>query len=158
RSQARRAAAPGTGRDLPGRHGAFAPDDAPVRMDQPGAQRGLLRRRLRGQPALAARLGTTARGSPARTRAGAHSSTGSVATSRGSNMSRSYRISVEESISRVIRAEDKVQTQLEILEVLPPEQMAELLARELEQRGFQREGDTMVQELEDGVKVSVDLR
>src|SRR5437762_3237168 len=73
-------------------------------------------------------------------------------------MSRSYRISVEESVTRIIRAEDKVCTQLEILEVLPPEQMAELIAAELEQRGFQREGDKMVQDLEDGVKVTIDLR
>ncbi|HZU37610.1 MAG TPA: hypothetical protein VFA18_16945, partial [Gemmataceae bacterium] len=50
-------------------------------------------------------------------------------------MSRSYRVSVKESARRTIRAEDRVSTGLEILEVLPPEQMAGLLRDELERRG-----------------------
>jgi hypothetical protein len=70
-------------------------------------------------------------------------------------MSRSYRISVRESASRTIKAEDSVSTQLEILEILPPEQMAALLAAELGQHGFTPEGDQMVKE-EDGVKIAVD--
>jgi hypothetical protein len=70
-------------------------------------------------------------------------------------MSRSYRISVRESASRVIKAEDSVSTQLEILEILPPEQMAALLAAELGQHGFTPEGEQMVKE-EDGVKIAVD--
>ena len=41
-------------------------------------------------------------------------------------MSRAYRIRVSESVQRVLRAGDRVSTQLEILEVLPPEQMAAL--------------------------------
>jgi hypothetical protein len=69
-------------------------------------------------------------------------------------MSRSYRVSVRESENRVIRAEDRVSTHLEILEVLPPEQMAGLLADELERRGFQREGDVMVRR-DKGVTVTV---
>ena len=44
-------------------------------------------------------------------------------------MSRSYRISVRECINKVIRAQDRVSTNLEILEVLPPEQMAGALGR-----------------------------
>ena len=47
-------------------------------------------------------------------------------------MSRSYRVSVRECVNRVIRAEDRISTQLEILEILPAEQMAGLLADELE--------------------------
>jgi len=70
-------------------------------------------------------------------------------------MSRSYRISVRESASRVIKAEDSVSTHLEILEILPPEQMAGLLAAELAQHGFEPEGDEMVRE-EDGVRIAVD--
>ena len=42
-------------------------------------------------------------------------------------MSRAYRIRVQESLRRRIAAEDAVTTQLELLEVLPPEQMADLL-------------------------------
>jgi hypothetical protein len=70
-------------------------------------------------------------------------------------MSRSYRISVRECINRTISAEDRVCTQLEILEVLPPEQMAGLLADELAKRGFERNGTTMTR-AEDGVVITVD--
>ena len=47
-------------------------------------------------------------------------------------MSRAYRIRVQESLRRVVTAEDHVSTQLELLELLPAEQMADLLAAELE--------------------------
>lgn len=70
-------------------------------------------------------------------------------------MSRSYRISVRECVNRVIKAEDRVSTQLEILEILPPEQMSGLLADSLEKEGFRREGNLLVKE-EDGVVISVD--
>jgi hypothetical protein len=70
-------------------------------------------------------------------------------------MSRAYRIRVRESLKRVVCAEDKVSTQLEMLEVLPCEQMAELLRRELESRGFRQEGAEMVRRRE-GVTVTVD--
>ncbi len=70
-------------------------------------------------------------------------------------MSRSYRISVRECVNRVIRAEDRVSTNLEMLEVLPPEQMAGLLGDELERRGFRREGGTLVRRGQ-GVTVTVD--
>jgi hypothetical protein len=70
-------------------------------------------------------------------------------------MSRTYRVTVSESVSRVVRAEDCVSTQLEILEVLPPEQMAALLEEELQRRGYTREGDTMVRKEKD-VTVAVD--
>jgi hypothetical protein len=70
-------------------------------------------------------------------------------------MSRSYRISVRESLSRVLRAHDCVSTELEILEVLPPEQMAGLLAEDLMRRGFQEDGGEMVRQ-QNGVAVRVD--
>jgi FtsH ternary system domain X5 len=71
-------------------------------------------------------------------------------------MSRSYRISVRECINRVIRAEDRVSTKLEILEVLPPEQMAGLLGDELERRGFQRADDGTLVRRAQGVSVTVE--
>ena len=72
-------------------------------------------------------------------------------------MSRAYRIRVKESLARDVRAEDSIQTQLEILEILPPETMGELLARELEARGFERQEDgTLVRQGEDGVRVTVE--
>jgi hypothetical protein len=70
-------------------------------------------------------------------------------------MSRSYRVSVKESVRRTIRAEDRVSTCLEILEVLPPEQMAGLLRDELERRGFEQHGKVLVRR-EEGVTISVD--
>jgi hypothetical protein len=70
-------------------------------------------------------------------------------------MSRAYRIRVKESLKRVVRARDGVNTQLEILGVLAPEQMAELLRRELAGRGFQAEGKKMVR-TQNGVKVAVE--
>jgi hypothetical protein len=70
-------------------------------------------------------------------------------------MSRAYRIRVRESLKKVVTARDRVSTQLEILEILPAEQMAGLLAQELERRGFQRQGDDLVR-TRDGVTVTVD--
>jgi hypothetical protein len=70
-------------------------------------------------------------------------------------MSRAYRISIRECQDRVIRAEDHVSTRLEILEVLPPEQMAGLLTEELKRRGFQLEGELLVRRQND-VTVTVD--
>jgi hypothetical protein len=71
-------------------------------------------------------------------------------------MSRSYKVSVRESCSKVIKAEDRVSTQLELLEVLSPEQMASLLSSELAAHGFTEKDEQMVRE-EDGVKIAVDV-
>jgi hypothetical protein len=64
-------------------------------------------------------------------------------------------VSVRESENRTIRAEDHVSTRLEILEVLPPEQMAGLLADELEKRGFTRDGTRLTRQQKD-VTVTVE--
>jgi hypothetical protein len=71
-------------------------------------------------------------------------------------MSRAYRIRVRESVKRVVTARDRISTQLEILEILPVEQMGELLAQELEKRGFQRRANVVVRE-EHGITITVDL-
>jgi hypothetical protein len=70
-------------------------------------------------------------------------------------MSRAYRLRVKETLRRVLRAADRVSTQLELLEILPREQMAELLAEELARRGFQRRNQTLVRR-ERGVTVTVE--
>ena len=70
-------------------------------------------------------------------------------------MSRAYRIKVRESLSRTIAGEDHICTQLEILQVLPADQMAELLAQELEKQGLKRDGTTLTRK-SDGVTVTVD--
>src|SRR5947209_20514423 len=62
-------------------------------------------------------------------------------------MSRAYRITVKESESRHLKAGDEICTQLEILEILPPEDMATLLREELKRRGFNdRDDGTMVRQ------------
>ena len=72
-------------------------------------------------------------------------------------MSRAYRIRVQESLTRDLQAEDCIETQLEVLEILPPEQMGELLAQELEQRGFERQDDgTLLRREENGTTVEVE--
>jgi hypothetical protein len=70
-------------------------------------------------------------------------------------MSRAYRIRVRESVTKVVKARDGISTQLEVLEILPAEQMGELLAQELEKRGYERRDGVLVRE-HDGVTVTVD--
>jgi hypothetical protein len=70
-------------------------------------------------------------------------------------MSRAYRIRVRESLRRVLRAHDQVSTELEMLEILPAGQMAQLLEQELRQRGFERRGQALVRR-QGGVTVEVD--
>src|SRR5438105_12859924 len=70
-------------------------------------------------------------------------------------MSRSYRVCVKESERRVLRAQDRVSTCLEIIEVLPPEQTAGLLRDELKKRGFVEEGGKLLRR-EKGMTVTVD--
>ena len=71
-------------------------------------------------------------------------------------MSRAYRVRIEESLKRIVRAEDHVSCQLELLEILPCEQMAQLLADELSKLGFAIEGDTATRQ-EKEVTITVDL-
>lgn len=72
-------------------------------------------------------------------------------------MSRAYRIRISESLRRHVKVGDGIQSKLEILEILPPEQTAGLLARELQAAGFEeREDGQWVRVDEDGVEVCVD--
>ncbi len=70
-------------------------------------------------------------------------------------MSRAYRVRVRESLRHTVRAEDHVSTSLELLEILPCEEMADLLRQELIRRGFQEEGQALVRR-EDGLTIEVD--
>ena len=47
-------------------------------------------------------------------------------------MSRAYRVSVSESLSKEVRVEDGLCSRLELLPILPKERLGELLAKELE--------------------------
>jgi hypothetical protein len=70
-------------------------------------------------------------------------------------MSRAYRVSVRESMRQVVRGEDRVASTLEILEILPCEEMAGLLRDELARRGFEAEQGQMVRRA-DGLAIEVD--
>lgn len=71
-------------------------------------------------------------------------------------MSRAYRVKVSESLSRVLKASDHVSTQLQILEVLPCETMAEILEAELKRRGFKNKDGQLIREDKGGITVRVD--
>jgi hypothetical protein len=73
-------------------------------------------------------------------------------------MSRAYRVSVAESLRRHVQVEDGICSTLEILPLLDRDRMAELLAAELEKKGFERKGDLAVRTEADGIEVSVDLK
>jgi len=70
-------------------------------------------------------------------------------------MSRAYRITVKESLARDLSASDEVCSDLEILAILPPDQMAELLRGELKRRGFEENGEKLIRH-DDGITVAVD--
>jgi hypothetical protein len=77
-------------------------------------------------------------------------------------MSRAYRIRISESLRRHVEVSDGIQSKLEILEVLPPEQLAEILKAELAAAGFEELGEgeegkagEWVRVDEDGVEVRV---
>src|SRR5260370_7088682 len=79
-----------------------------------------------------------------------------IGAKRGDSMSRAYRIRVKESLKRDLKAEDAIRTQIEMLEILPIEQLGEMLARELAARGFERQEDgTLVRQSENGVCVTL---
>ncbi len=72
-------------------------------------------------------------------------------------MSRAYRVRVRESVRHTVRAEDRVSTAIELLEVLPREEMAELLRQELTGRGFREEGEgKALVRRGDGLTIEVD--
>jgi hypothetical protein len=73
----------------------------------------------------------------------------------GADMSRAYRIRVRETLNRDIVASDQISTCLELLDILPQDQMADLLARELQRRGFESRDGKLYRE-QDGVRVIVD--
>ncbi len=73
-------------------------------------------------------------------------------------MSRAIQIRVSESVVRTVHVEDGVQSPLEVLPILAPERMGELLAKELEGLGFERDGDKVTRVDPDGVTVEVDLK
>lgn len=72
-------------------------------------------------------------------------------------MSRAYRITVQEALSRHVQVEDGVCSSLELLPILPAPRLAVLLADELGRRGFTVEGPEARRVEGDGVEVRVAL-
>ncbi|HEY0252543.1 MAG TPA: hypothetical protein VGC41_13500 [Kofleriaceae bacterium] len=72
-------------------------------------------------------------------------------------MSRAIQVRVSESVIRTVHVEDGVESPLELLPVLAPDRMGELLAKELEAQGFVRDGKTAKRKDADGVEITVDL-
>lgn len=72
-------------------------------------------------------------------------------------MSRAYRISIEESLSRHVQVDDGVASKLELLPILSRDRTADLLGAELEKKGFKRDGNKAVRTEKDGVTVEVTL-
>jgi len=72
-------------------------------------------------------------------------------------MSRAYRIKVAETLKKIIKADDGVCTALDMLDILPKEQMGELLAKELEGDGYKRDGKKMTKDLGGNVSATIDI-
>ena len=71
-------------------------------------------------------------------------------------MSRAYRVRVRQSLKRELKGSDEICTDLELLDILPPEQMGELLAGELRERGFEQGDDGKLSREQGNVVVTVD--
>lgn len=69
-------------------------------------------------------------------------------------MSRAYSVQIAE-VTRVVHIEDGVQSQLDLLPILTPERMGQLLLQELAERGFTLEGDKAVRQNGD-IRIEVD--
>ncbi len=73
-------------------------------------------------------------------------------------MSRAYRITIAESLSRHVQVDDGVCSNLEMLPILEKGAMGALLAAELAQKGFEREGDYAIRKEKDGITVKVNVQ
>lgn len=71
-------------------------------------------------------------------------------------MSRAYRITLKESSTRQLKGSDEICTTLEVLEILPPEQMAELLRRELRGKGYNEQTDGTFTRHDENITITID--
>jgi len=73
-------------------------------------------------------------------------------------MSRAYRITVKESTVRELTGSDEIAARLDVLEILPPERMGQLLKDELRQRGFEEQPDGTFARKDGEVTVTIDVK
>lgn len=71
-------------------------------------------------------------------------------------MSRAYRVSVSESVTQIICVDDEISTNLDLLEILPQEEMATLLEGELKKDGFEKNADGQLERQQEKVTILVD--
>jgi hypothetical protein len=72
-------------------------------------------------------------------------------------MSRAYQVQIAESVTRVVHLTDGVQTQLDLLPILTPERMGQILLQELAKRGFKVEGEKAVRQ-EGDIQIEIDAK
>ncbi len=72
-------------------------------------------------------------------------------------MSRAYRMSVKESLSRHVQVEDGVRSTLELLPILGADRMRELLAESLVAKGFRRDDNKARRDEKPGIVTEIDL-
>lgn len=70
--------------------------------------------------------------------------------------SRPYRLTLKETLDRTVVADDSVSTRLEIPDILPPQQTAEVLSRHLRGRGFTEDGGGNLTRSQGRITVDVD--
>jgi hypothetical protein len=73
-------------------------------------------------------------------------------------VSRAITIRVSESVVRTVHVADGICAPIEMLPIVAPDRMSELLARELEAGGFERDGDVMRRAAGEDIEITVDLR
>jgi hypothetical protein len=71
-------------------------------------------------------------------------------------MSRAYRIEVREAGRRTVRASDEIATRIDLLDILPPEETADLLRGELKTRGFAERDDGTLVRKDGATTITVD--
>jgi hypothetical protein len=72
-------------------------------------------------------------------------------------MSRQYKISLSESAARVVCVDDGVEVPLEALPILPRGRLNQLIAKELQQRGFDVSDNGVATRVDGDIEITVDL-
>jgi len=71
-------------------------------------------------------------------------------------MSYAYRVTVSRTVQETVKGKDSSRNKVDLSEILPKEQMREMLERALEKRGFERRKDGTLTRTKDGVTETFD--
>lgn len=72
-------------------------------------------------------------------------------------MSRVYRVRISDTLEQVVHVADGVTTKIDLIPILPKEQMSNLLAQELLKKGFKQSETSLSRLSNKGVNVSLDM-